>query len=63
MPPCHGGDRRFESGRARHRKRLNPCDWGFFYFETCLVLRSDDAGAFATKARRYLYRAHEEAVR
>jgi hypothetical protein len=21
MPPCHGGDRRFESGRARHRKR------------------------------------------
>ncbi len=22
MPPCHGGDRRFESGRARHEKRL-----------------------------------------
>ncbi len=22
MPPCHGGDRRFESGRARHKKRI-----------------------------------------
>jgi hypothetical protein len=21
-PPCHGGDRRFESGRARHEKRV-----------------------------------------
>ena len=23
MPPCHGGDRRFESGRARQEKRPN----------------------------------------
>jgi hypothetical protein len=21
-PPCHGGDRRFKSGRARHEKRV-----------------------------------------
>ncbi len=22
MPPCHGGDRRFESGRARQTKKI-----------------------------------------
>ncbi len=30
MPPCHGGDRRFESGRARHTKCLIE-SWGFLY--------------------------------
>ena len=28
MPPCHGGDRRFESGRARQEK--NPTYVGSF---------------------------------
>jgi hypothetical protein len=26
MPPCHGGDRRFESGRARHEKSVTAGD-------------------------------------
>jgi hypothetical protein len=32
MPPCHGGDRRFESGRARHEKRVTSC--GSFFVLT-----------------------------
>lgn len=30
MLPCHGRDRRFESGRARHKKCLRFI-WGFSY--------------------------------
>ena len=29
-PPCHGGDRRFEPGRARHEKDPGSCEWGLF---------------------------------
>ena len=32
-PPCHGGDRRFESGRARQKKRLTD---GGSFFLACL---------------------------
>ena len=45
MPPCHGGDRRFESGRAR--QYINPSkNWGLYigqaahagiYFEYCPI--------------------------
>lgn len=31
-PPCHGGDRRFESGRARQNKIFTPRGW-IFYFD------------------------------
>ena len=33
-PPCHGGDRRFESGRARHEKG-SPLWWAFFVARAC----------------------------
>ena len=33
MPPCHGGDRRFESGRARQEKTVTLCG-GFFFWQT-----------------------------
>ena len=32
-PPCHGGDRRFKSGRARHIKSLIPVRLGLFYMD------------------------------
>jgi hypothetical protein len=40
MPPCHGGDRRFESGRARQIKNVTLC--GVFYLgrRVCDVNRS-----------------------
>ena len=33
MPPCHGGDRRFESGRARQDATKNT-PRGVFYLHT-----------------------------
>ena len=35
-PPCHGGDRRFKSGRARHRKY--PSHDGYFLWRYCHLL-------------------------
>ena len=34
MPPCHGGDRRFESGRARHIKSLRSKSEAFYIGKT-----------------------------
>jgi hypothetical protein len=32
MPPCHGGDRRFESGRARH------CNYCYLWQSITIIL-------------------------
>ena len=54
MPPCHGGDRRFESGRARHILQRPPSGgvfsiWASFNsrFETAVRSASSPAGVYS----------------
>src|SRR4051812_42186396 len=55
MPPCHGGDRRFESGRARQVKTLS-LSRGFYLDESagCIgdLLRKPAGSAEAQVRRR-----------
>jgi hypothetical protein len=38
MPPCHGGDRRFESGQIRQIK--SPSSSGVFYLASLIRIRT-----------------------
>ena len=49
MPPCHGGDRRFESGRARQIKILTLCE--YFYLLDVDRIRTANL-RFGGQARR-----------
>ncbi len=60
-PPCHGGDRRFESGRARQDKTLSE-SWGFYLGQTSSVIRTGEAGAGAKEPRTEVYFEHGDCV-
>jgi hypothetical protein len=44
MPPCHGGDRRFESGRARQYRKERAAERWFFVFYTHTDLAGYEPG-------------------
>jgi hypothetical protein len=59
MPPCHGGDRRFESGRARQTK--NPIlVIGFFVWADLSAMRTGArvAAVRSSRTRTGIYSEH-----